>query len=386
MTGSPPLRVVHVLDSLAPGGLENGVVNVARRLHGQGFEIHAACLRFKGDFATRMPDESKVVVLGKGEGFSPKAVIELARYLRRVKADVVHTHNLGTLIYAALATLGGRLHPIVHGEHGQLQKPDLTPKRLGQRRWLFRLCSRLHVVSSSVRDNLVDLHLCGPAQVVVTPNGVDCDRYSPAQDIASARTQLGFGREDVVVGIVGRLVALKRHRMLLEAFSKLAPSCPQLRLLVVGDGGADREDIIQAMTGHEFASHITWAGHQDNLLPYYQAMSLMAAPSEIEGLSNAVLEAMACGVPVLAHSACGNAEVIEDDASGFLRELDSSDILATELKNALTDRNRLVQCSRKARETVMHRFSMDAMISTYEQLYREGAGVINENVAATARC
>lgn len=386
MTGPPPLRVVHVLDSLAPGGLENGVVNVARRLHGQGFEIHAACLRFKGDFASRMPDESKVVVLGKGEGFSPKAVIALARYLRRVRADVVHTHNLGTLIYASLATLGGRLHPIVHGEHGQLQKPDLTPKRLRQRRWLFRLCRRLHVVSSSVRDNLVNLQLSSPEQIVVTSNGVDCDRYTPAMDMGSARTHLGFGKDNIVIGIVGRLVALKRHRMLLEAFAKLSPTWPQLRLLVVGDGGADRDDIIGAMREHEFADRITWAGHQNDLRPYYQAMSLLAAPSEIEGLSNAVLEAMACGVPVLAHSACGNAEVIEDSTNGFLRELDTSDILAAELKNALTDTNQLAQCSRNARESVMHRFSMDAMIRTYQQLYRAGAGVMSENVAATARC
>ena len=386
MPGFPPLRVVHVLDSLAPGGLENGVVNVAQRLHGQGFEIHAACLRFKGDFASRMPDESKVVVLGKGHGFSLKATIELARYLRRVRADVVHTHNLGTLIYAVLATLGGRVHPIVHGEHGQLQTPDLTPKRLRQRRWLFRLCRRLHVVSSSVRDNLVDLHLCGPEQVIVTPNGVDCERYSPAGDIGSARERLGFGRDDTVIGIVGRLVALKRHHMLLDAFAKLAPTMPQLRLLVVGDGGADRDDIVQAMSDHPFADRITWAGHQNDLRPYYQAMSLLAAPSEIEGLSNAVLEAMACGVPVLAHSACGNAEVIEDSTNGYLRELDTADILATELANALTDSTRLAKCSHEARASVMQRFSMEAMISTYQQLYRAGAGVTSENVAATARC
>ena len=386
MTGSPPLRIVHVLDSLAPGGLENGVVNVAQRLHGQGFELHAACLRFKGDFASRMPDESKVVVLGKGDGFSLKAVIELARYLRRVGADVVHTHNLGTLIYATLATLGGTLHPIVHGEHGQLQKPDLTPKRLRQRRWLFRCCRRLHVVSSSVRGNLVDLGLCAPAQVIVTPNGVDCERYSPAADIGSARTHLGFGRDDVVIGIVGRLVALKRHRMLMEAFARLAPTMPQLRLLVVGDGGADRDDIIQAMREHEFADRITWAGHQNDLRPYYQAMSLLAAPSEIEGLSNAVLEAMACGVPVLAHSACGNAEVIEDNANGFLRQLDTPDILASELAKALSDHSHLARCSAEARARVMLSFSMEAMIRTYQKLYREGAGATSENLAATARC
>jgi glycosyltransferase involved in cell wall biosynthesis len=373
MTPFASLTVVHILDSLAPGGLENGVVNVARRLHGQGFDIHAACLRFRGDFADRMPEQGNVVVLGKQQGFSLKATLRLLRYLVNVRADVIHSHNLGTLIYAILATFGGLLCPIVHGEHGQLQPEDLRPKRLKQRRWLFRLCKKLHVVSSSVRDNLVQLGLCAAPQVVVTPNGVDCDRYSPPASIAAVRQQLGFGENDTVIGIVGRLVALKRHRMLFEAFASLANAMPSLRLLVVGDGGADREDIIEAMRTHPFADRIQWSGHQNDLRPYYQSMSLLAAPSEIEGLSNAVLEAMACGVPVLAHSACGNAEVIDDNVSGFLRQIDSAEILARDLRDVLGDPARLARCSTAARETVMKRFSMEAMLESYRQLYRSAA-------------
>lgn len=368
-----PLTIVHILDSLAPGGLENGVVNVARRLHGQGFEIHAACLRFRGDFADRMPDQDKVVMLGKGSGFSIGASFRLLRYLLNTQADVIHSHNLGTLIYAIVATFGGLLCPIVHGEHGQLQPDDLKPKRMKQRRWLFRLCRSLHVVSSSVRENLVQLGLCKPAQVIVTPNGVDCDRYSPPDSKAAARQHLGFGENDVVVGIVGRLVALKRHKFLFDALTQLATAMPNLKLLVVGDGGAERDELIAAMCAHPQADRMLWVGHQNDLRPYYQAMSLLAAPSEIEGLSNAVLEAMACGVPVLAHSACGNAEVIEDNISGYLRQIDSADILANELRSVLSDAEQPQHCGTAARATVMKRFSMEAMLDCYRQLYRGAA-------------
>src|SRR6188768_1413257 len=100
------LCVVHVLDSLAPGGLENGVVNVARRLHGHGFDIRAACLRFKGEFAERMPDPGRVEVMGKLDGFTPRAAWSLRRHPIQTGADVAHTHNLGTLVYAVLATHG----------------------------------------------------------------------------------------------------------------------------------------------------------------------------------------------------------------------------------------------------------------------------------------
>jgi len=363
------LRVLHVLDSLAPGGLENGVVNVARRLHGQGFDIHAACLRFRGDFAARMPEPDKVVVMDKTSGFSLKAVRKLRAHMKATGAHLLHSHNLGTLIYAAAATLGGRTLPIVHGEHGQLQRQDLTPKRRWQRRLLFSLCRHVHVVSSSVRVNLQSLGLDPQQRIVVTPNGVDAERFSPAE----ARQELGFAADDQIVGIVGRLVALKRHEMLFDAFTQLSPEFPRLHLLVVGDGGAEREQLIEAMKQHPQAQRVHWVGHQDDLPKYYRVMDLLAAPSEIEGLSNAVLEAMATGVPVLAHSACGNAEVINDGENGFLSQLHSAEDLATALRAALSDLSELRRRGVAARETVLKRYSMEAMAESYRQIYRFAA-------------
>lgn len=369
-TSGETVRVLHVLDSLAPGGLENGVVNVAKRLHGQGFDIHAACLRFRGDFAERMPERDKVVVMGKTSGFSLQAVRRLRQHMNATGAHLLHSHNLGTLIYAALATLGGRILPIVHGEHGQVQRQDLTLKRRWQRRLLFAVCRHVHVVSASVKDNLRDLGLDPQGRIVVTPNGVDSQRFSPPASAEAARQALGFKTDDQVIGIVGRLVALKRHEMLFAAFEKIAAEFPRLHLLVVGDGGAEREHLIEVMRTHKLAARIRWVGHQDDLPKYYQAMDLLAAPSEIEGLSNAVLEAMACAVPVLAHSACGNAEVIRHGVNGCLAQLDSADELATCLRAVLRDPADLQKLGQEARATVLQRYSMEAMAECYRQLYR----------------
>lgn len=360
------LRVLHVLDSLAPGGLENGVVNVARRLHGDGFDIHAACLRFRGDFAVRMPEPDKVVVMGKTSGFSFQAVRRLRRHMQETGAHLLHSHNLGTLIYAALASAGGRTLPIVHGEHGQVQCQDLTAKRRWQRRILFSVCRHVHVVSSSVRDNLQSLGLDPGRRIIVTPNGVDSVRFAPAE----ARTALGFIAEDQIIGIVGRLVALKRHQMLFDAFTQLADDFPRLHLLVVGDGGAEREQLIAAMRQHPVAARIRWAGHQDDLPPFYRVMDLLAAPSEIEGLSNAVLEAMAAAVPVLAHAACGNAEVIEDGHNGYLSQINTAADLAVALRAALSSPEELRRRGAAARDTVLQRYSMTAMAESYRKLYR----------------
>ena len=374
MIGNEQIHILHVLDSLAPGGLENGVVNVARRLHGDGFVIGAACLRFRGEFAARMPDPGRVAVMGKGEGFSWTAVRALRRHLRESRVDVVHTHNLGTLIYAALATWGGRTHPIVHGEHGQLQAPDLTCKRLLQRRWLFPLCRNVHTVSGGLCDHLRELGLDPRRRIVVTPNGVDCERFRPVDDPRAAKADLGLPPDSIVVGIVGRLVALKRHELLFEALERLAGTHPRLHLLVVGDGGADREVLIRAMETHPQAGRLRWTGHRDDLERCYPAMDLLAAPSEVEGLSNAVLEAMACGVPVLAHSACGNAEVIEDGVDGFLEEIVGAASLGDAIARQLGDPEKLRRSGDAARLSVQARFSLETMVEGYRRLYRGDSG------------
>jgi len=145
------VKILHVVNSLEAGGMENGIVNVARTLEPRGFEIHVACLSGRGAFASRLPAPERVVVLGKGRGFSPGAVWRLTRHLSVLRPDIVHSHNLGALIYSALATLGGRRGILIQGEHSQLTAEERRPYRLHQRRWLYRGCRAIHTVSTSMR-------------------------------------------------------------------------------------------------------------------------------------------------------------------------------------------------------------------------------------------
>jgi glycosyltransferase involved in cell wall biosynthesis len=366
------VRVLHVVDSLAPGGMENGVVNISQRLQGNGFDFHVACLRHKGDFSKRMAKPEQVVVMGKTSGFSLQTVLNLSRHIRAIQPDLVHSHNLGALIYAALATFGGIKPPVVHGEHGQLGASDTASKRLWQRRILFAFCRRVHVVSAGLRDHLHQWGLRSWHPIVATTNGVDTTRFAPEGEGERDRTrkELGFDGTDQVVGIVGRLVAVKRHHMLLEAFTELADEFPRLHLLVVGDGGDGREGVITAMREHPLAARVHWVGHQDNLPRFYQAMDLLTAPSELEGLSNAVLEAMATGLPVLGHVACGNAELIQHGQNGLLSPLNSPRELAAAMRAALNDHSTLRKLGQAARESVLRDYSMEAMVSGYRRLYR----------------
>jgi len=117
-------------------------------------------------------------------------------------------------------------------------------------------------------------------------------------------------------------------------------------------------------------------GFQSNPLPYYRAMDLLAVPSIVEGMSNVVLEAMACGVPVLAHNACGNSEMLTHGVDGLVEDLATVENLQQALAATLKNRGQLPLMGEKARENVVSRFSISKMIQNYEDLYRRTAGRI----------
>jgi glycosyltransferase involved in cell wall biosynthesis len=367
-----PIRILHVQHSLDPGGMENGVVNIARALAPRGFEFHVACLSNSGEFAARLPDPDLVHALAKPDGFSPRTVLRLRKLIRTLQPDLIHSHNLGALIYAACATAFARKPPILHGEHGEPNDGAEQAKRDRQRQRFFKAARRVHTVSQSLLDYFIEAGF--PAKkLLALVNGVDTERFSPGNR-DRARRELGIPPGAPVLVIVGRLIHSKNHLLLFEALEKLVASHPSAILLVIGGGGQDEAEITAAAASSSAADHIRMEGYRSDPRPYYHAADLLVAPSHIEGLSNVVLEAMACGLPPLLHEACGSDEVIENGVDGLAADLRSVDRLAAEITALLSDPDELKAMGARARESAVERFSLQTMAKAYEDIYRELAG------------
>jgi glycosyltransferase involved in cell wall biosynthesis len=363
------IRILHVLNSLEPGGMENGVVNVTNRLDESEFEVHICCLETGGAFVERLNHPENVHVLHKKAGFSKRAVWQLMRTISRVGADVIHPHNLAPLTYSVLATMLGFWKPVLQGEHGMFQGEQRNADRLRFRRRLYRFATRIHTVSEGLKQWLIEQGFDG-RKIVPIINGVDIERFKPA-DKASVRREIGVPETGPWMGIVGRFDHNKHHLLLIDAFNLIGAEFPDARLLILGDNGNEKEKIIAACEASPFRDRLHRVGFQSNPLPYYQALDLLTAPSPMEGLSNAVLESMACGVPVLAHMACGNSEVITNGVDGHMAAVDTPEIMAEHMRRVLGDHEGLKQAGVAARQTIEKRFSIDGMVENYAQLYRE---------------
>jgi glycosyltransferase involved in cell wall biosynthesis len=362
------MKILHIVDSLEPGGMENGVVNMARALEPQGFEIHVACLAKRGAFAERLPHPERVTVLGKAGGFSPRAVLRLSAEISRLRPDVLHSHNLGALIYTSLASLGGRRGALLQGEHSLLTPDELTPRRLRQRHRLYRTCRAIHTVAEPMRAELLSLG-SPPEKISVIPNGVDTAHFTPG-DQAAARAALGLPSETLCLGIVGRFGPFKRHAVLLDAFAEIALRYPAAHLVIAGTGGSEEAATRARVAASPHAARIHWLGFQSDPRDCYQAINLLVLPSVNEGLSNAALEAMASGVPVLANTGCGHEQFITHGADGVIADLSTPANLAAQLASLLATPERLVDFGRKARTKMLEHFSIDSMAAAYARLYR----------------
>ena len=353
--------------------MENGVVNVANHLSDDEFDVHFCCIETGGAFVDRLKHPENVTVLGKDRpGFSKRVVWGLMKTIFRVRPDVVHSHNLGPLTYSVCGTLWGHWAPLLQGEHGVFQGEQGSERRVRRRGKMYGACHTIQAVGDGLRDYLVGLGY-DASKIVSIVNGVDTDRFSPVDRI-EIRKELGMAPDGFWMGIVGRFDPNKKHLLLLEAFERVAAIDPSVHLLILGDKGGEKERIYAAVEASPVRNRINLAGFQQNPLPYYRALDLLTAPSPFEGLSNAVLEAMACAVPVLGHHACGNADVITADEDGFLAPLDSPELLAAEMNRLLAAPKLCKRAGLQARETILKRYSINRMVEDYAVLYRRVAG------------
>jgi glycosyltransferase involved in cell wall biosynthesis len=367
---SKPLRILHVVFSLDPGGMENGLANLTQHFDPDEFDTHVCCLEREGSFASRFPKPEQIYTLQKSNGFSIRSLFGLIKLIWRIQPHVIHSHNLGTLIYASTATAQGRWKPILHGEHGQLAGEHSEPRRVRQRMKYFPHCRALHTVSHSLREHFSEFGFA-PADFRVIVNGVDTERFQPG-DKKAARRELGLQEDAPTIGMLGRFGPYKRHDLLLKAFEEATARVPDAQLLVVGGSGPEEDNVKRQANESRVADRIWLTGFQDDPRRHYHAMDLLVIPSINEGLSNALLEAMASGVPALCNAAaCGSEEVISPGEDGFITEISTSSGLAKDLADAMSDPARLVDMGRTARKNIEQHFSIEKMVSEYQRIYRE---------------
>jgi sugar transferase (PEP-CTERM/EpsH1 system associated) len=366
--------IAHVIFRLGVGGLENGVVNLVNRLPAARFRHAVVCLTDYTDFRRRITRADVTVhAIGKREGHDLAAAWRLYRLFRALRPAVVHTRNLGCLEALVPAWLAG-VPARVHGEHGwDVFDPDGSSRKY---RWLRRLHSPLvdrYVPLSQELERYLVAGVGIPVQRITRIyNGVDTECFRPG---SGAGLPPDFADPDnLVIGTVGRMHGVKDQLNLVRAFvqlvQRLPEQAPRLRLALIGDGPLQavcRTELEAAGLGAQ-----AWLpGSRDDVPDLLRCLDLFVLPSQAEGISNTILEAMATGLPVIATAVGGNLELVAGGETGTLVPPNDPEALAGALAAYVRDPALRAAHARAARQRVEQRFSLDGMLARYGALYQD---------------
>ncbi|MBL8362814.1 MAG: TIGR03088 family PEP-CTERM/XrtA system glycosyltransferase [Rubrivivax sp.] len=375
MPAPPALPLVaHVVYRFDTGGLENGVVNLINRMSAFRHAV-IAVTEVAPAFAARVtrPDTA-FVELHKPPGHGWRVYRPFVQAVRRLRPAIVHTRNLAALEMQLPAWACG-VRGRVHGEHGRdVEDLDGTSRRHQWMRRVFRPFVGHQVALSADLADYLRRRVGVPAgRLTQIINGVDTQRFAPA----AGRTPIAGSPFDDpslwLVGTVGRMQTVKAQPLLARAFVRMLDRAPMLRdrarLVMVGEGPL-REECERVLRDAGLDGHAWFAGVRGDVADVMRGLNCFALPSLAEGISNTILEAMACGLPVVATGVGGNAELVADGETGAIVPAGDVDALAAALLGVATDPARAASAGARGRQRVEAMFSLDAMVAAYEQVYR----------------
>ena len=293
------------------------------------------------------------------------ALIEFYRLCRRLRPDIVHTHNPKPGLYGRIAARLARVPVIVNTIHGLYALPeDPLPKRAlvyGLER-IAATCSDMELLQNE-EDLPVLRKLRIPADhLTLLGNGVDLSRFDPNRwpsgERARVREEFGVTREDeVVVGVVGRLVVEKGYRELFSALELLSDLHGRFRLIVIGANDPAKSDALSEVEMARAESlGASFLGWRDDIDRLYLGMDVYVLPSHREGFPRAAMEAAAMALPVIATDIRGCRQVVDDEVTGILVPVRDADRLAAAIRRLIEDQQTRGQQATAARQRALHHF------------------------------
>lgn len=364
------VRLLHLITRLPIGGAERMLLGVLRHLDKERFESVVCCIQDRGELA----DEAEtmgipVIALGlmaRG-GHDRRVVPALRRLMREQRIDVMHSHLYHANLYGRLAARCEGI-PTVASVHNTYTHRKWYRHLIN--RYLARHTFRVTAGSADVERDLREIDRIPAEKLVRLPNCIDLSRVDTTLTTAEARQRLGFAPTARVIGTVGRVEEQKGQVFLLEAFAQLrqSPGSDDLGLLIVGDGRL-MPKLRETAERLGIAAYCRFPGNLPQLGDVYRAIDVFVMPSLWEGLSLAMLEAMAAGLPMVATNVGGARDVLGDSERGVLVPSGDAAAIAIAVGGLIADGRARTEIADAGTRHVRERYSVAALATQLSDIY-----------------
>ncbi|MBN2071058.1 MAG: glycosyltransferase, partial [Candidatus Krumholzibacteriota bacterium] len=312
-------RIAHIVYSLYHGGAEHIISTLLRCGDDRTFEHFVFVLSSGGDLVEEIEKHGgRVFLLGKKKGIDRSLPRALSSLIRETGPDILHLHNSSAGIWEAISSLLIRNRiPVIRTEHRPWLPADLPFFHRVSYRFFARRARTIITVSEHAHRSF---EACFPTladRIVTIRNGICLSPYKDPLPPEKGRKWFGLPTGSPLIGTVGRLVPVKNHMLLIEAFSTVKKEFPEAHLAILGQGPLETS-LRSLASSLGVGSSLSILPATPKVSTFFSALDLFVLSSDSEGLPLTLLEAMASALPVVATSVGGIPEVISDGEDGYL--------------------------------------------------------------------
>jgi glycosyltransferase involved in cell wall biosynthesis len=370
------VKVCYIVDNLNIGGLEKVAIDIILSL--KGYECQVWCLKEKGVLAGEL--EAKGILMREFNfegGLSFASVKKLVRELKKEKFSIIHSHGLFPSVWARVAAIFAGIP--VRIDHCHSTYYGLCLKDRIKLRLLSFYTTAIVTVSQAAQKSLIYIGI-PRHKIKVIYNGIDDIALDKAGVREKVRAALGLAGDDFVIACLGRLVAMKGQRYLIEALIEVRKRHVRCKCLIIGDG-PERERLQNQVKKLGLDGVVYFLGLRRDIPDLLSAAELLIVPSVLrEGLPLVLIEAEAMSLPILATDIGGIPEVVERGGNGFVVEPGNAGALAGKILYLIEHPEQLRSMARRSREIWESKFTKAEMMGNIEQFYREMLSLSNKKV------
>lgn len=369
--GGARIRIVYLIWNLKAAGAERQLLQLIGNLDPTLYEPHLVLFKrgpMDAECACPVTYVRTTAPLGGRTAAGVTTFVRLLRVLRALRPDVLHSFLPEIVhMYGAVAAKLLRIPVFVCNRRASVGLYRRSRWLRVAEKFALKLTDAMAVNAECLREELVWVDGYAPERVSLIANGVDTERFRP--DLPSRASQFGWPGTCIVIGMVANFRPCKRHEDFLRAAALVRETRPAARFLLVGNDAGSLErvkQLIEQLQLHDSVRVVTGCSQSEE---YLGSMHILACTSESEGLSNAILEAMACGLPILATRAGGNAEIVRDGVEGLLVPVRAPSAVAEAIRALIDGAEMRERMGIAGRQRAVAHFSTAAMVSAYQDLY-----------------
>lgn len=371
------IRLAFFIGSLGRGGTENQLLHLIKRLDASRFEIHLILLHGTGkERAAALNVEIHELRHG-GESFrvpggrlrrTVRTLWKLVGCLRKLGPDILHCFLPTACVLGAISGKMAGVPQIVCSRRALTRSYRATKLLAVADKLAMNLADLVLANSSAVKQELGDEDKIPSERIRLIYNGVDIAAFQEAEP-NGLRRSLGIDENAILVGTVANFFAYKRHEDLVEAARLLIARQPGLCFVATGREEGTRRIICQKIERYGLSEHFKVLDETNGIHPFFKSIDIYACPSETEGFSNALLEAMAAEKPVVATAVGGNPEAVTHGETGLIVTSHSPQALAAAIETLAINPDLRTRMGKAGARRVQAHFSLETMVRRHTELY-----------------